>query len=278
MGKALRSKYLWLLALLIAAVVFSFGINSKKNYQSEIKVLLLPKSEVAAGNVDQIIENAKEIPRSLSFYDKLVELDPSIEDGSFNLSDEKRKIAWNSKIEIKRIDKSGIISISAFSNDQTQAENISNRIANDLAIVMGKYYDMKTDLDMRRIDGPIVYLVSQTNILNWIFLSLLAGFFSSLLIFSVSEVFSEKDPTQVKPVKSPVAWAGLAKYDFRRPTKPFEQDKKAPAPENLPIVGISGMKKEVEPAELNYEEKKYLHREATPEEVKERLNRLLRGN
>ncbi|HEX7586407.1 MAG TPA: hypothetical protein VF390_02130 [Patescibacteria group bacterium] len=102
----LKSKYFWLLAILVAAVVFSIGINNQKIYQSEIKILILPKSAILAGNIDQIIENAKEIPRSLSFYDKLVELNPDIEDSSFNLSDQKRRDAWNSRIEIKRIDKS----------------------------------------------------------------------------------------------------------------------------------------------------------------------------
>jgi len=278
MAKALKSKYFWLLALLIAAVVFSFGINSEKKYQSEIRLLILPKSEIAAGNIEQIIENAKEIPRSLSFYDKLVEIDPSIEDGSFNLPDEKRRVAWNSKIEIKRIDKSGIISISAFGSDQAKAENISNRIADDLVIVMSKYYDIKVDLDMRRIDGPISYLVSQTNIQNWIVFSLFVGFFFSLFIFLISGIFSEKVPVSSEPVKSPISWEGLEKYDFRKTAQLHEQSKKAPAPENLPI-SVEPMKEEIaQPIELTHEETKHLHREATPEEVKARLNRLLRGN
>jgi len=278
MEKTLKSKYFWLLAILVAAVIFSVGINSDKKYQAEIKILILPKSATLAGNIDQVIENAKEIPLSLSFYDKLVELNPSIEDGSFNLSDEKRRNAWNSRIEIKRIDKSGIISISAVSNDQAQAETTANQVAKDLSVVMGKYYNTQTDLDIRLIDGPIVYLVSRASVLNWALLSLLAGFIISLLIFSVSGINPKRGPEPRRLPRSPFSLAGLAKFDPRKPASSVEPDKKASAPANLPTGDEPAITDEVKPKELSPEEKKYFHREATAEEVKERLNKLLRGN
>lgn len=278
MKEMLKSKYFWLLAILVAAVVFSIGINSQKIYQSEIKILILPKSAIAAQNIDQIIENAKEIPRSLSFYDKLVEFNPNIEDGSFNLPDQKRRDAWNSKMEIKRVDKSGIINISAFDKDQTQAEAISIQVAKDLATVMNKYYDTKADLDMRVIDGPIVYLVSQAKIISWVLMSLLAGLLLSLAIFSIVGIYSEKFFEPEKTIGSTFSLAGLEKYDFRQPAVSLSQDKKASAPSNLPIGDESIIAVDEQPKELSLEEKKYLHREATPEEVKERLNKLLRGN
>lgn len=278
MKEMLKSKYFWLLAILVAAVIFSVGINSQKAYQSEIKILILPRSAVLAGTIDQIIENAQEIPRSLSFYDKLVELNPDIEDGSFNMSDQKRKDAWNSRIEIKRIGRSGIISISALSNDQAQAETISNQVAKDLATVMGKYYNAETDLDMRVIDGPIVYLISQAKIINWVLISLLIGLFFSLFIFLTAGIFSKKVFAPETAEKSTLSLANLKKYDFWKLTPEKIQDKKAPAPANLPIGNEPLIAVAEEPKELSVEEKKYLHREATPEEVKERLNRLLRGN
>ncbi|HEX7586406.1 MAG TPA: hypothetical protein VF390_02125 [Patescibacteria group bacterium] len=164
------------------------------------------------------------------------------------------------------------------SNDQAQAEAISNQVTKDLATVMGKYYDTKTELDMRVIDGPIVYLVSQAKILNWILISLLVGLLFSLVVFLVSVIFSKKVFEPEAPVKSTFSLAGLAKYDFRKATPSMMQDKKSPAPANLPIGDESIVAVDEQPKELSLEEKKYLHREATPEEVKERLNKLLRGN
>src|SRR3990172_5038247 len=137
MGKMLKSKPFWLVAMLIAAVIFAVGINRNKVYQSEIRMLIIPKNEVTANNIDQITENAKEIPSSLTFYDKLVETNPALEGGVLALPDKERRDLWNSKIKIQRVDGSGIIVVSAFDADQAQSEMISRQVTNDLSVVIG---------------------------------------------------------------------------------------------------------------------------------------------
>ena len=101
MGKMLKSKSFWLVAILLAAIIFAFGINQSKIYQAEVKLLILPKNEISASNIDQIIENAKEIPTALSFYDKLVQLNPEIESGATSLSDKDRRDVWNAQIGVR---------------------------------------------------------------------------------------------------------------------------------------------------------------------------------
>lgn len=273
MEKMLKSKSFWLVAILIAAVIFAVGINQNKVYQSEIRLLFIPKNEVMATNIDQITENAKEIPSSLTFYDKLVEANPAIGNGIFTQPDKERRDIWNSKIKIERIDGSGIISVSAFDADQAQAEMISLQVANDLSVVIGKYYNTQTELDIRTIDGPIDYQVPKADFANWILLSILSGLVFSAFIFSLAQLFSERKFTSEIQSKKTFSMANLKKYEFWRPKKMADSGKTASAPDNLPI------EKTTVSHELFQSEKKHApHREATPEEVKERLNSLLRGN
>jgi capsular polysaccharide biosynthesis protein len=279
MEKTLSSKSFWILAVLVAAVIFAFGINGKQIYQTEIKILILPKSEIAARSLDQIVENAKEIPNSLSFYDKLIENNPAIDQGISALPDNERRSAWESKIEIRRIGKSGMISISAFNADQVQAEEVAAQVATDLQAVMGKYYDLDKNLSIRIIDGPITYLVSKTSLINWISISLLAGLIASLAIVSSINFSTKKIPNAKESVRAAISLKDLSRYDFRKAPKNQSQHKKASAPANLPIAEESRAPIIVEEKPENpMTEEKTHYREPTPDEVKERLNRLLRGN
>lgn len=294
MGKMLKSKSFWLAAFLLAAIIFAFGINQSKVYQAEVKILILPKNEITASNMDQIIENAKEIPTALSFYDKLVELNPEIASEPLNLSDKDRRDTWNARISVRRVGSSGMIVVSAFSADQSQAEIISSRTASDLLVVLGKYYNAQAGIDARIIDGPIVYQMAKANFAKWIFIGLLSGLVISLLVFSLTFYLKRKFE-EAGPIEIPLSLSSLKKYEFGKPAQPEMPTKKAVAPDNLPIIEepiISEMpemadqfieEKENIPREATAEEskerlKKLLKREATPEEVKERLNKLLQGN
>jgi capsular polysaccharide biosynthesis protein len=272
MEKTINSKLFWTFTVLVAAGIFAVGINRNKVYQAEMKILILPKSEIAARSIEQIVENAKEIPNSLSFYDKLVEFNPTIDQGISGLSDSEKRKAWKSKIETRRIGKSGMISISAFNADQVQAEDFVRQVTNDLQAVMGKYYNLDTSLDVRIVDGPIVFLVSKTNLVNWTLISLLGGLIASLAVFSSMNLSSKRDSSDKEPSKAQISLKELSKYDFRKSPKTQSQERQASAPANLPIA------QDVFPEESMQEEAKHLHREATPDEVKERLNKLLKGN
>ncbi len=294
MGKMLKSKSFWLVAILLAAIIFAFGINQSKIYQAEVKLLILPKNEISASNIDQIIENAKEIPTALSFYDKLVQLNPEIESGATSLSDKDRRDVWNAQIGVRRIGGSGMIVVSALNADQSQAEIISARTANDLLVVLGKYYNMQADMDGRIIDGPIVYQMAKANFAKWVLIGLFFGLVLSMLIFSLAFYLQSKFEEN-GPIEIPLSLSSLKEYKSESLAEPELLTKEAAAPDNLPISensaisDIPEMPNEIfegnesilsEPtAEESGERlKKLLKREATPEEVKKRLNKLLQGN
>jgi len=295
MKTLLRSKIFWIVFALAAVIFFIAGIVMSKTYKSEMRILLLPRSDVAARNIDQILRNAEEIPKSLSFYNKMLELNPDIEDDLSDMSDSQRKNSWNDKIKVERVRKSGVIKIDAFSDVQLQAEIISRQIvASDIA-VLSKYYDITTDLDIRIIDGPIAYIVSKINFWMLFSLSLILGIVIGCVIYFIVKFFPKNENIlnleslreYLKPAGEKASKKINECFPFsNKKLEAFEEnytfEKKACAPENLPVAAEESIFTSKTEEDQSFVAPKssenvsqIVSREATPEEVKARLNKLL---
>lgn len=184
------------LFLAASAVAFIFFINQSRTYKTEIDILILPRNEKTAQSLDQTVESIKQIPLSLSFYDKLLEINSDIEDGAAGLPDYKRKEYWNSKIRAERIGESGIIKFEVFDKNQWQSEITAFQLKNDIFFVISKYYNIKTDLEPRLIDGPITSSGISKNVwavlLKSLGLGIVFGFVAGILISVISGVVSRK--------------------------------------------------------------------------------------
>lgn len=290
MNRIFKSKLFWILSAAAAVVIFAGGMSRGGSYQSESRILLLPKSEKAVRNIRQIIANAEQIPLSLSFYDKLVEKNGDVEDEAMGLPDYKRKSFWNSKISVRQVGKSGVVRIIFSGENQFNAELFAKQTANDLALVMSRYYDIKNDLEIRTIDGPITRSVSTfSSWIKWISLGIILGvifgFLISYLIYLLKKIELRKInlASRMNRMKDMFAKKDESKKEARLPGK----GKKSVAPSNLPTGSefiMESLERAAEksakggPASGGEEEaKKPATHEATPEEVKERLNKLLRG-
>ncbi len=298
MQNMLKSKIFWITAIIFAVIIFIASLNTGRAYKGETDILFVPKSEKAVRNINQILANAEALPRSLSFYDKLLELNPDIEDPASGQTDEKRKKFWEEEIFSRHMGASGIVRVSALSGDQSQAEIVSQKTAADIIAVMSRYYDTANDLDMRVIDGPIVFTSNQNKTSVWILLSVLLGIAAGMLAYLFASLAKTAAPKTIlaKPTifgqekqtslfeKTAVKKEGLPKKDSKNIFAPAEEapyfalNKKAGAPENLPIgdaFSFGGNEKKAEPEIIKEETRKT--REATAEEVRARLNKLLSG-
>jgi uncharacterized protein (DUF1499 family) len=300
-----------MVALIISMVSFLLLLESHKKYTSEISIIFVPKSEMAAEDAKQIIGNMEVIPTKKFFYKKLSYYDEGI----------KNKIRGLSDIEVRSEKNSSIIKISASSKTQEDSISVSRTTAKTLFNVMGFYYDIKKDVDFRIIEGPI----TNNATINWFFpliYSLLAGalsFFVINLIFQnipsyskgemkekTEEFFGIFKKTKVKPE---ITEEEVYEIKAKPPVTPISPEKKSPAPENLPFApgeltfidedyfrnniiknGKSETKKIEKPAveasieasmkspkEIKPSESADFHREPTKEELKKRLNQLLKG-
>lgn len=327
-------KQAWLKKIVFALILFVFilifNINNNSVYESETKVLFLPKNELIGQEIDSVIANFEQIISSLAFCDRLADQNDSFEDVQ-DLPNYKRKEACNAKLEVSQLGKSATVSIKNFDKDSVLVRELNDDTVNNLIAVTGKYYNIKSDLELRIIDGPIIkkgvlrnvfYIILQS--LFWAVIIFVCIFFLIPFIFIKKEKkirqipstdFAEKIP--FKKTAAPIF--SIPEEENYFSTKNFfkasfsSAGKKASTPVNLPISDdevpdifrekTSAMRaenplykknireaerieeenmqeevKKVEEKNIQAEKKaEYVPHEATPEEVKERLNKLLRG-
>jgi capsular polysaccharide biosynthesis protein len=276
--------YIFALALILAGVFFLLFLEKFKTYNTEISVIFIPQNEKIAEQTSQIAENLTIIPTKLSFYERLLSDNKDIEDQFIGFSNDKRKELWNKTIQVEREKNSTIINIEA--SDRFQSQKLAKQTAFTLFNVMSRYYNIKTDIDFRIIEGPI----TSAHIKNWPLLtlsSLILGMILALLInivsLNIASLFKKQNEIEI-PVEK--IFQSFPKPDF--PKKEYPE-----APVDLPIAKELAEEPETtieniypledleieKPKEVfKKEEEIFEKREPTEEELKERLNQLLRGD
>lgn len=311
-----------ILAAALFALVFLLDINTHKVYEARTDILLVAKDEKIGRDFDQLAGNLEQILSSLAFYDRIVDQSDALAQG-LELPNYKRKEFWNEKLSVRRVGESGVVSLRNFDSDSLDVRELNDVTVQNLIEVIGRYYDISTDLELRVVDGPIVRKMLARNLPKTIAMDFLWTllFWGGLLILprvflkkTAQKEFggdsSWKKEVQLKKETPPqVDFPVFEGVDyFSRPQskeKPVEQQedkrdsfeqkiaanpvvsfgKKASTPDNLPVSddGVPDIfRKFAQPTEeaenpKSEEVSDYASREATAEEVKERLNKLLGG-
>lgn len=310
-------------ATLAVFVVFS---SLSRTYESKISLLISPKSQVATEGLDRIMENARLLPLQLSFYDRMLFDNDNLDDESEALPAFRREEFWKKKISTRVVGKSGILEISVRDSDQFQTEDLSSQTGITLASYLSYFYNVKDDIDVRIVDGPIVRQTFKYGFWPLLVFSFIFGFFLSLILvrifseissvrkkaekislpFSLPEILKRKDYVEPEWMEE-IRLAGARKkeeeneekfpekteqnilnYEKSRKKETLSLEKRSYAPDNLPVADEEFLASVMGTAEISEEKKEeekkveevpaeVLKREATPEEIKERLNRLLRG-
>jgi len=307
MENKLKIKYFFAVTTVVAVICFIIFLNNNSVYRGEIEVLLISRNRVVDEKIDSLTENAKSIPLTLSFYDRVIK-NAELEDPSANLSVQERKAYWNSIIKTERVNGSNIVKITAYDADKDQAGKLVELYAQELSQTTARYYNIRTQLDTRIIDQSITAFDFAHSV--WpqaaksIFWGVVAGIMDILLIASIPKSMRKKT---ISPKKSIFTYRTDAPEKVEKPDylpvdfsqkpevkkeKIITPEKKSTAPENLPFAdeeiveqklypnGNGGGKTKKIKKEKKSDEPKVtedIFREATPEEVKERLNKLLSG-
>lgn len=291
-------------SVFIVGIIFSVTtmlilLDAFKEYKSSISILVLPKSELIAQQSGDVVENIAEFPKMLSFYERLVKFNPQIKDDLVGMRPDEKKDEWNRRIDVftENNNRGNIIILTVYGKTPAEAEMLSKKTATTLFSTVSNLYDIKTDLNISIIDGPFVTGVLR-NIFIILLASLLIGFIASFLLNFLLKVLEKTvRPGIYSFDKSPLI--GLKNkfskknedifiknedvlqdvpYDFE--DRIIEEEFKAPnisvknasAPANLPIA---------EDFEEFVEEKNVIElkkEEPNAEELRERLNKLLRGD
>lgn len=325
---------------ILSVTFFLLLVDACKTYTSNMTILVSAKSEFALQQHEQIMENIIELPRTLSFYDSMLKYNPDVRDVAEGQNQDKRKAIWNKMLSIERDDRnSSVIKISITAKQESDADQLVQKTARLLLDTTGIYYNVKDDIDLRIIDGP----VSSAGIVGWYWMlpfSLALGFFVALFLENIflkseklfvgnrnflkeknlfdfkkeiqksSELeikdledlymqqeagipffaeeekqnFLEKDfsktseaDSRIKEMKKLTKQIQQDKYP-NFPEMPVREIKKSSAPENLPVADDSFFGK-LNSDSIDQQKKPEIKipAEPTEEELKKRLNQLIRG-
>ena len=229
-----------------------FWLDFFRSYRAEITVLVISKTAMSS---QEVAENMAEAVRTLSFYERVLSDNDLIDDDFEGYAPDKRKALWNDVISVKRQANSGALVLETKGDTPEKVKRLAKQTAQTLFSAAGLYYNVKTDIDMRVIDGPIVsyalakpFLFGATSILTGLIVTSLFFF----VLNAISE-FAARQKTGTEKVQEKfsigetVPWIDPRKFIPSKPKElSFENASKelrapqyvahAPAPANLPVA------------------------------------------
>lgn len=287
-----------LATIFLTATVFAVSAFLTPQYESTMSVLVIQKQ--LENNMDAF-STAKSVEYLSGIFSKIIYTDSFIDavvqsplniTRKFSADREERKKEWEKDVKVKKNNDTGILEISVFDPSRKEAEKIVQAIAWNLSTNNGKYHGGGQKIVVNAIDGPITSRNQvRPNVLLNSLLAFLIGIIGSSIFFYFIE---EADKKNIFSVNIAPDYKTDKKYfelnpqtdeinsfppKEELPITPEEDyfasfSRKAAPPENLPTPI---KKDELEPVDIFPEEKKFVFPEATSEEVKARLNKLLGG-
>lgn len=228
-----------------------FWLDFFRSYRAEVTVLVVSKAGMSQSSQD-VADNAAELARTLSFYERVLADNDLIDDAFEGYAPDKRKALWNETVSVKRQEGSGVLVVEARGETPEMAKRLVKQTAQSLFAVAGFYYNVKTDIDMRIIDGPFAayvlvspFLFGVTSILTSLSVTLL---FFWLLRAAPGFVGGRKERSLPLDVSLPaekaypefalgetVPWLDPKKFIPAKPSG-LSYVAHAPAPANLPVA------------------------------------------
>ena len=219
----LTNKLFWVISIILSMIVFGVVLSVNRIYRAETQILLIAKNEAMAVNLEQVIETTQQIPMTLLFADGLVKTNIELGNKINNLSNIDRKESWLSMIETERIGKSGIVEIQNFARDQKEAEILNQQVVRKVLNDLSGYYNSKTDLDVRIVDGSVVYQTVKIDEWRWILLSLIFGFLMGFLLILFFMLLNRKEEEKEKMEKK-IVFPIQAKAEEKMPKVELEKN------------------------------------------------------
>lgn len=191
------------LFILLSSVLTAF---QSFKYEAKSRILLLQHGgEVMdpynAAKSNQFISTLlASVVSSNSFLNDLFEAGFNIDQAYFGNNSHDKLEKWQKTAEARAINDTGIIEISTYHTDKTQAGQINSAIINIIKTKNGSYYGRNEDISIKVIDEPII---SDWPVRPNILLNLALTIFISLLIaFSYIVLFpNEKYDLSIWPKK-----------------------------------------------------------------------------
>lgn len=307
------SRYFWLLLVIFTLTAGVLFLDHFRTYTSQVTILVVHKNEKTAASADQVVNNIVELPKTLAFYNRLLKQFPEVRDPWMGMNDATRLALWNERVSVARIDKSGLIQLQINANSASDASLLAEKSAFNLFQIIGQYYDIRTEIDIRTVE-PSITRVEITHPFGWFLASVSLGFIVSVIVSSGilmlsqmrgragTEGFSLSKKEPVKSVLMPVTFNAAPpektpareSVTYAKPSTNlpfldegmsledhlfgFQDTLPADHTENAQtdIAVVSQPTVSELPVKADTQEP-VIHSEPTAEELKRRLNQLLKG-
>ncbi len=158
-NKYLLPRTVWQRAFLVTLFFVTiasllFWLDFFRVYKSEISVLVITRSPNVV--TEQVAVNFTDLAKNLSFYERVLSQNDLIDDDFEGQPKDKRKALWNHVVTVTHTAKSGVLMVSALQETAEKARLLSQETVKALFSVAAFYYNIKTDIDLRIVDEPIV--------------------------------------------------------------------------------------------------------------------------
>lgn len=236
----------WLAVSFAASLVW---LDELRGAAAEMSVLVIDGAEASP-----IAENLAELSKNLSFYDAVLAEQELIEDTFRGESSDRRRAGWNDLVQVMPADGSGLLVVTAWGENRDDARFLAEATTATLFKTAARYYNVKTEIDLRVIDGPHVE-ARLRSWPTWVGLSLVSGLVVSAVFFALlallDRILARTSPNRQRPrqrsvlppetfiPKPPEHWSfeGDARSPIERdPTATASSARTAAAPSNLPFL------------------------------------------
>ncbi len=136
--------------LLVAAGLF--WMDELRGYRGEMSLLVLPRADIARGAAANLAALARETSFAALVYE---EVGAGIENPLVGKTPAERKAIWKEASQVRVVGTSDVLRIVSLGSDQDEALALSKAVATEIVRTASRYYNQKTDLDIRIVDGPV---------------------------------------------------------------------------------------------------------------------------
>ncbi len=185
---------------ILTAVVFSISAFIPPKYSSEISLIIIQKQASykvdafsAAKSAEYLSDIFARVAYTESFLVDVLEAPYEVDKEKFSDLSEKRKKQWENKLDVKKLNNTGIIKVIVYDESREQAEKIARSVDWAYSVRGEKYHGGGDRVKISLIDGPITSEnPAKPNLLLNTLLALVIGLAGSISLAYFIEDFDLK--------------------------------------------------------------------------------------
>jgi len=194
----IKRKKLVVGVFVLAFFVLGVGLTLTQplKYSSSLRLLVVQDASSVAGDPytlarsnEYLSDVLSKVTYSTSFYGRVMSAGFNIDKTYFGNTTKKISKNWNKTIEVKKINNTGIISVTAYHPKQDQAEKIARGVGYILITQNSNYHGLGDKVSLKLLDEPInsTWPVKPNLLLNAVLSLFLGLVFSLIYIYLVGE-------------------------------------------------------------------------------------------